>query len=297
LVAQIYERTAGVPLLVEEFTRLVRESAEAARGSKGSPSGAGASGSDIPATLADLVVARLDRIASDREIAQFAATLGRKFDYELLAAALSADDQRLEDELAKLVSADILFAEGQLPRCSYRFKHSLVEEALYNTIDEPKRRQFHRQIAQVMESRLPAMVDVPPELLAEHFLKAGMIPKAVEYCLKAGVRSRDRFANAEAVSHFNKGLELLELLEASVERDSRELELLGPLGTAYIAWRGYAAPEVGPVFHRAHILCERVGQTPQLFAIMWGNFAFHICAAIWRSVPIWLKRRWLSAND
>ncbi|MBV8587383.1 MAG: AAA family ATPase, partial [Verrucomicrobia bacterium] len=275
LVAQIYERTAGVPLLVEEFTRLVRESAEAARCSEASPSG-GATEAEIPATLSDLVVARLDRIASDREIAQFAAALGRQFDYELLAAALSVDEQRLEDELAKLVAANILFAEGQLPHRSYLFKHSLVEEALYNTIEEPKRRQFHRQIAEVMESRLPVMIDLPPELLAEHFLKAGAIQKAVEYRLKAGLRSRDRFANVEAVSHFNKGLELLELLEPSAERDSRELELLGPLGTAYIGWRGYAAPEVGPVFHRAHILCERVGQTPQVFAIMWGNFAFHV---------------------
>src|SRR5260370_38167839 len=73
-----------------------------------------------------------------------------------------------------------------------------------------------------------------------------------------------------------RGLKLLETLEASPERDARELELLGPLGTAYIASRGYAAPEVGPVFRRARTLCERVGQTPQLFAMMWGNFAFHI---------------------
>ena len=127
-----------------------------------------------------------------------------------------------------------------------------------------------------MEARFPHLVETQPELLAEHFTEGGIIEKAIEYCLKAGLRSRDRFAHVEAISHLTKGLELLETMDASPRRDARELELLGPLGTAYIASRGYAAPEVGPVFSRARALCERVGQTPQLFAMMWGNFAFHI---------------------
>ena len=127
-----------------------------------------------------------------------------------------------------------------------------------------------------MEARFAHLVEAQPELLAEHFAEAGMIEKAIGYCLKAGLRSRDRFAHVEAINHLTKGLKMLEALEASPERDARELELLGPLGTAYIASRGYAAPEVGPIFHRARALCERVGQTPQLFTMMWGNFAFHI---------------------
>jgi predicted ATPase/energy-coupling factor transporter ATP-binding protein EcfA2 len=276
LVAQIYERTGGVPLLVEEFTRMVRESTVLDLAAEVSASDIAANVREIPATLQDLVIARLDWMSSNRDIAQLAATLGREFDYELLAAVGAVEEQSLRAELAKLVSANILYVEGQPPGCTYRFKHTLLEEALYAAIDEPKRRQFHQQIAEVLEVRFTKMVDTPPELLAQHFIKAGIVQKAVEYCLKAGLRSRDRFANAEAVSHFTKGLELLEILDASPERDARELELLGPLGTAYIAWRGYAAPEVGPVFRRARTLCERVGQTPQVFAMMWGNFAFHI---------------------
>jgi predicted ATPase/energy-coupling factor transporter ATP-binding protein EcfA2 len=276
LVAQIYERTGGVPLLVEEFTRMVRESTMSDSAAERSASDVAASLREIPATLQDLVIARLDWMSANREIAQLAATLGREFDYGLLAAVVVVEEQSLQAELAKLVSANILCLEGEPPECIYRFKHSLLEEALYATIDEPKRRQFHQQIAEVLEARFTKMVDTPPELLAEHFIKAGIVRKAVEYCLKAGLRSRDRFANAEAVAHFTKGLELLQMLDASPERDARELEMLGPLGTAYIAWRGYAAPEVGPVFRRARALCERVGQTPQLFAMMWGNFAFHI---------------------
>jgi predicted ATPase/energy-coupling factor transporter ATP-binding protein EcfA2 len=276
LVTQIYQRTGGVPLLVEEFTRIVRESPGFGLG-RGEPrSSESGSVGDIPATLQDLVVTRLDHLRSDRETALLAAALGRQFGYELFAAISPVQEEKLKVELAKMVSADILYVDGHAPHCTYFFKHALLEEALYTTIEETKRRQFHQRIAETIERRFLTTVETQPELLAEHFAKAGLIEKAVGYYLKAGLRSRDRFANVEAVSHFHKGLELLETIEVTAERDTRELELLAPLGTAYIAWRGYAAPEVGPIFRRAHALCERVGATPQLFPIMWGNFAYHI---------------------
>jgi serine phosphatase RsbU (regulator of sigma subunit)/predicted ATPase len=280
LITQVYQRTGGVPLLVEEFTRMVRESAVASPTSAASPG-------EIPATLQDLVLARLERMGCDREIVLLASTLGHRFDYGLLAATASVGEERLRTELAKLVSADVLYSKGQWPHSSYLFKHALLEEALYTAIDEQERRAFHQRIAETMEAQFPNVAETQPELLAEHFTKAGLVLKAVWYCLKAGLRSKDRFANVEAVSHFQKGIHLLEKLEPSATRDALELELLGPLGTAYIAWRGYADPEVGPILSRAHALCERVGETPQVFAIMWGNFAYHIvrgdfrmCAAL-----------------
>jgi predicted ATPase len=141
--------------------------------------------------------------------------------------------------LAKLVSAGILYLKGQPPACHYLFRHALLEEALHSAIDLPKRRRFHQQVAEVMEERFPHLVETQPELLAEHFTEAGIIEKAIGYCLRAGLRSRDRSAHVEAISHLTKGLKLLETLVASPERDSRELELLGPLGTAYIASRGW----------------------------------------------------------
>jgi predicted ATPase len=223
-----------------------------------------------------LVIARLESTSSNRGVAQLAATLGRAFDYELLAAVVTIDEQALRAELAKLVSAGILYVKGQPPACVYQFKHALLEEALRSATSEPARRRFHQQVAEVMEARFGHLFETRPELLAEHFAEAGIIEKAIGYCLKAGLRSRDRFAHVEAISHFTKGLKLLEKVEASPERDAREIELLGSLGTAYIASRGYAAPEVGPVFKRASELCERVGQTPHVFAMMFGNFAFHI---------------------
>jgi predicted ATPase/energy-coupling factor transporter ATP-binding protein EcfA2 len=276
LVAQIYQRTGGVPLLVEEFTRLARESAAFEFGPGESGRGAAVVARDIPETLQDLVLARLDRLSINREVAQLAATLGCEFDHELLAAVVTLNEMTLRAELAKLVTAGILRVKGQPPQCTYFFKHALLEEALHGAIEGPKRRQFHRQVAEVLEGRFTNLVEGQPELLAQHFTEAGLIEKAVGYRLQAGLRARDRFAHVESISHLTQGLKLLEALDASPDREARELELLGPLGTAYIAARGYAAPEVGPVFRRARELCERVGQTAQLFAMMWGNFAFHV---------------------
>jgi len=276
LIAQIYHRTRGVPLLVEEFTRMAGESAVFGSSGFTPLSVSPASTRELPQTLQELVMVRLDRLSSNREVAQLAATLGREFDYGLLAAVVSVNEETLQAELEKLVSAGILNVKGHPPGCTYLFRHALLEEALHAAIEEQKRRRFHQRIAEVMEARFTHLVETQPELLADHFSKAGIFEKAIGYCLRAGLRSRDRSAHVEAISHLTKGLKLLEALDASPERDARELELLGPLGTSYIAARGYAAPEVGPVFSRAHVLCERVGQTPQLFAMMWGNFAFHI---------------------
>ena len=266
LVAQIYERTGGVPLLVEEFIRMARESAIFDPGS----------GEEIPVTLQQLVMARLDRLASNREVAQFAATLGREFQYELLAAVVSVDEPTLQVELAKLAEAEILFRKGSPPRCAYLFKHALLEEALHNALETGERRQFHRKVGEVMEARFPQMADNQPELLALHFTEAGLVEKAVGYWLRAGQRSLARFANVEAISHLKRGLEMLHAMQESAARDARELELLGPLGTAHIAARGYAAPEVGPIFERARSLAGRGGEPTPTFAMMRGHFAYHI---------------------
>ena len=220
-------------------------------------------------------MARLDRLEGDREVAQLAATLGREFSYERLAAVATLDEPTLQAEVAKLVHAEILYQKGRLPRCSYIFKHALLEDALYNALVKGKRQPFHRRIAEVLEARFPQTADTQPELLAHHFTEAGLTERAIGYWLKAGLRSRERSAEIEAISHLTRGQALLKTLNDSPERDARELELLTPLGTAYIASRGYAAPEVGPVFRRARELCERDGQPSQLFALMLGTWEWH----------------------
>jgi predicted ATPase len=233
-------------------------------------------GHEIPSTLQDLVMARLDRTEGGRELAQLAAVLGREFSHELLAAVAGLDEPVLEGELAKLVQAEILYAKGRPPRCTYTFKHALLEDALYNALVKGKRQQYHRRVGEVLESQFPQTVETQPELLGHHFTEAGLTEKAIAYWLKAGQRSRDRSANEEAIGHLTRGLELVATLPESPARDGLELQLLTSLAPTYIAARGYAAPEAGPILVRARAICERIGNRQLQFGIMLGKWEWHI---------------------
>src|SRR5262249_15620371 len=151
------------------------------------------------------------------------AALGREFSYELLAAVARMDEPALQAELARLVQADILYPKGLPSRRHYLFKHALLQEAAYHSLVKGKRQHFHRRIAEVLEARFPQTVEVQPELLAHHCTEAGLTDKAVGYWLKAGLRSRQRFADVEAIGHLTRGLALLETLPESPARDAREL--------------------------------------------------------------------------
>ena len=272
-VDQIYDRTGGVPLFVEEFTKMAQES--------GALKSTGTDASiwlkrQIPATLQDLVMARLDRMGGEREIAQLAATLGRDFSYELLAAVADGDEPTLQRDLEELVRAEILYAKGRPPHGSYTFKHALLEDALYNTLVKERRQQFHRRIGQVLQAQFPQTAETRPELLAHHFTEAGLTREGTEYWLKAGLRSAERSAYHEAIGQLTNAATLLGTLEETNARDEMELRVLGALAPAYIAVRGYATPEAGPVLDRARELCERVGQLPQLFGILLGTWEWRL---------------------
>jgi predicted ATPase/serine/threonine protein kinase len=260
LVEQVFDRAGGVPLFVEEFTKSVQD-----LGAR-----------TIPATLQDLVMARLDRMDTEREIAQLAAVLGHEFRYELLAAVASMEESALQAELAKLAQAEILYPKGCPPQCSYFFKHALLEDALYNALVKDRRQQFHRRIGEALAGKFPQIAETQPELLGHHFTEAGRTDEAIAYWLKAGQRSQERSAHCEAIGHLTKGLALLETLDESPERDGRELRLLTTLAPAYIAARGYASPEAGPILHRALELCRRIGNEQQLFGIMLGLWEWRL---------------------
>ena len=276
VIDQVFDRAGGIPLFIEEFTKMVQESGALDHTGDSGRRTKSQMAREIPATLQDLIMARLDRMEGDREVAQLAATLGREFSYEMLAAVANIDKSTLDEELAKLVRAEILYEKGRPPRSTYIFKHALLEDALYNALVKSKRQQFHGRIAQTLEAQFPQTMETQPELLAHHCTEAGLIEKSIGYWLTAGLRSQEQFANIEAISHLTKGLGLLSTLAESPERDVNELLLLNPLGSVYQAALGYAAPEVGPAFARARELCQRIGQTSQLFAVMWGNWSWHL---------------------
>src|SRR5262249_36017284 len=184
-VQRISDRAGGVPWCAEEFTTTVR----------GPPApGAGAEAllpHEVPATLQDLVMARLDRLEGDREVVQLASALGREFDYELLAAVSAAGEAVLRGELEKLVRAEIPSPKARPPRCSYTFKHALLQDAAYNSLVRSKRQQFHRQIAAALEVHFPQAAEARPELLAHHCTEGGLTERAVGCWLRAGLRSRE----------------------------------------------------------------------------------------------------------
>ncbi|HEV3303666.1 MAG TPA: protein kinase [Planctomycetaceae bacterium] len=276
LIEQVYDRTGGAPLFVEEFTKMVQESGAPAGAREGGAPATVLPAHQIPATLQDLMNARLDRMEGEQEVAQLAATLGREFSHELLSVVANMDEADLQSELDKLVRAEILFRKGRPPGGTYLFKHALLEDALYNSLVKSKRQEFHRRAALALEIQFPQTAEHRPELLAHHFTEAGLAEKGIDYWLQAGLRSKERSADVEAIGHLTKGLALLNTLEETPERDARELQFLTTLGPAYIAVRGYAAPEVGPVLLRARELCQRIGDPKQLFGIMLGMWEWRL---------------------
>jgi TOMM system kinase/cyclase fusion protein len=275
VVEQIVAKTDGVPLFVEELTKMVLESGllqeQEERYALTDPLPPLA----IPATLHDSLMARLDRLATIKGLAQLGATLGREFSYELLQAITPWDEATLRGGLHQLVEAEFLYQQGLPPQATYLFKHALIQEAAYQSLLRSTRQQYHQRIAQVLEVRFPEIAETQPELLAHHYTEAGLAAQAVGYWQQAGQRAHARAAPADAVVHFTQGLALLPTLPDGPERVQQELTLQLALGPALMVTRGFAAPEVGAAYTRARLLCQQVEETPELFRVLRGLFGFY----------------------
>ncbi len=274
IITQLADRTDGVPLFVEEFTQMVQESGVLAADRKGDDISLALHA--IPTSLQDLLAARLDRLASDPDVVQLGATFGREFTYELLNAASDLEEEELQQELAKLVEAELLFQKGRPPTSSYIFKHALIQDAAYNSLLNKKRRQFHKTIANTIETGFAETVETQPELLAHHYTEAGDIGKGLEYWLKAGQRAQLRCAVAEAMSHLQRGLELIKNMDEGPQRDQAELGFQLPMGAVLLQAKGYANDDVGNTFARARELCERLGPEAPLFHVIWGHWVWNV---------------------
>ena len=186
----------------------------------------------IPTTLHDSLMARLDRLATVKALAQLGATLGREFSSELLQAVAPWDEETLHQGLQQLVAAEFLYQQGLPPQATYRFKHALIQEAAYQSLLRHTRRQYHQQIAQVLEAQFPETVAEQPELLAQHYTAAGLAGQAVVYWQRAGQQALQRSANLEAIQHLTTGLALLATLPETPVRVQQELHLHIALGPA-----------------------------------------------------------------
>lgn len=257
VVDEILARTDGVPLFVEEVTRVLADSGML------QTEGRSASRRDveIPDTLRELLAARLDLLSTGaRETIQLAAALGREFRYELLRAVAPKGEWILREDLRELMDARLVYARRSTASEAYVFKHSLVRDAAYESMMRATRRGVHARIAAVLREQFPEVSQQQPELLAQHLEAGGETAAAIEYWHRAGDRALRRAAYAEATQHLQRGLAALERLPESAARKRMEVELLTTLGTVQFSTKGYAAPEVEETFARAHVLCEQLGQ-------------------------------------
>jgi class 3 adenylate cyclase/predicted ATPase len=275
VVEHIVAKTDGVPLYVEELTKAILVSdilrAEAGRYVLTGPLAA----VSIPATLQESLMARLDRLPTVREVAQLGAVLGREFAYEMLRALGVIAEPSLSDGLGRLVEAELLYQRGRPPKARYVFKHALVQDAAYQSLLKRTRQHYHRQVAELLESSFPEVVEAQPELIAHHYAEAGSASEAVSYLQRAGEKAVQRSANVEAIAQLAKGLEVVGGMPDGAERAHRELSLLTTMGPALIATKGYAAPEVEPAYRRAMALCEQLGDPARRFAALHGLWFFH----------------------
>ena len=279
VLRRLIAKTDGIPLFVEELTKMVLESGLLREEDGQYKLTAPLPFLTIPASLQDSLMARLDRLGTVKEVAQLGATLGREFTYELLQSVSSLDEATLKRGLNRLVEAELLYQSGTIPQAKYSFKHALIQEAAYQSLLKSKRQQYHKRIAKVVEEQFPETTETQPELLAHHYTEAVLIEQAIPYWQKAGERARQRSANMETIGHLTKGLELLSILQDTPERNQKELSLQTTLGPALIAIKGYAAPEVEKAYARAHELCCQMGETPQIFPVLSGLRGFYVVRA------------------
>jgi class 3 adenylate cyclase/tetratricopeptide (TPR) repeat protein len=255
----VVARTGGVPLFVEELTRAMLEEGSARM-----------TGREIPATLHDSLMARLDRLGPAKEIIQIGAAIGGEFSYALLRAVHPIPDEDLQGAIHSATDSELIYARGLPPDAIYRFKHALIRDAAYEALLKSKRQQLHSRIAQVIDEHFQGTFDTQPELIAHHYAQAGMPMRAVPYWHQAGQRAGQQGANAEAVSHVTTGLELLTKLPDTPARTQQELALLLSLGGLVTATKGFAAPEVEHIYRRARALCEQLGDQDKVFTALFG---------------------------
>jgi TOMM system kinase/cyclase fusion protein len=285
VVQHIAAQTDGVPLYVEEITKLVLESGLVRECEDRYELTGPLPALVIPTTLRDALMARLDRLTTAKAVAQLGATLGRTFPYELLHVVSQLDEATLQQELGRLLEAELLYQRGQPPQATYLFKHTLIQEAAYQSLLKSTRQQYHERIAQVLAVQFAETVEAQPELLAHHYTEAGLMAQAVPYWQRAGQRAMGRSTNLEAIAHLTKGLEVLATLPDTSERAEQELLLQTTLGPALVATKGFAAPEVLQAYARARELCQQVGETPQLFQVLRGLWYFYLIG-----VELWTAR-------
>jgi len=276
VVDQIADRTDGVPLFVEELTKSVLESGVLGEEVDRYVLDRALPPFAIPSTLHASLLARLDRLASVRLVAQTGAAIGREFSYALLHAVARLPETELQTALARLVASELVFQHGTPPDAVYAFKHALVQDAAHGSLLRSARRQLHAQIAEALEAQSPELMDTQPELFAQHYAEAGLVEKSVACWGRAGRRSAARSAMAEAALQLRKGLDQLALAPDNHQRQRQELEFYSALGAVLVAVKGHAAAQTGDTYAAARERWERLGSPAEFLRVPHGQSLHHV---------------------
>ena len=267
VLLRIEDKAGGVPLFVEELTRMVLESGQLRETRRGWVLTGERLAMEIPSTLQDLLMARIDGQQDAKETAQLAAVLGREFTVEQLTAVSELDEPELSRRLDQLVEAGLLSPLGE--GSGFVFKSTLIQETAYRSLLKSRRQHYHRKISRLF-AQAPEITGDRPEVVAHHLTEGGSWKDALKYWLQAGRRALSRSANLEAIAHLEKGLQLLTKVTISVLRDRQEVEFQSALGVAWAAARGFASEEAEQAWTRTRELCLVLGKPPQLALALHG---------------------------
>jgi class 3 adenylate cyclase len=276
IAEQIVERTDGVPLFIEELTKTVVESGVVSEAGDHYAVAGPTAPLAIPTSLHASLLARLDRLAPTREVAQIGSALGRSFSHELIAAVAAMPRDKLNDALDQLVIAELIFRRGTPPDAEYTFKHALVQDAAYGTLLRSPRQLLHGRIADAMLSRSDNEQIFRPEIIAHHLQSAGRFAESIKYWQQAGEEAVLQGSNREAIQHFGRAMSLLQTQAEVTERWRTELAVLSRLGPALMSVYGWSAAEVAETFERASQIARRLDSSADLAPSIAGLWLFNM---------------------
>ena len=272
----VVAKSDGVPLFLEELTKsILSGQAIRLRGDKGD-SVLDLENLDIPETLRDSLMARLDQLGEAKVIAQLGSAIGRDFAYDLLKEVSNLDDDKLVQLLSRLVSSELVFQRGVGPNRRYHFKHSLIQDTAYESLLRSKRAEFHQRIASALEKLFPDIGHSQPELMARHYALSGQKAKAVDHWNLAAERALQQSANLEAIHHASEGIRHVADLDDEQRRDELLLSLYIHLSTAISGTKGDAVPEVEDIHQKAATLLNRSENPSLAFSLTREMHAYYI---------------------
>jgi DNA-binding winged helix-turn-helix (wHTH) protein/class 3 adenylate cyclase/tetratricopeptide (TPR) repeat protein len=274
-VERILERTDGVPLFIEELTSTLLESGILRETKDSYVLDAPLPLVAIPMTLRASLIARLDRLAGVKEVAQIGAAIGREFSYELIRAVAPLTTMDLEAALGRSIASGLISCRGTPPEATYVFKHALIQDAAYSSLVRSRKQHLHRVIAQTIQERFSEIVATEPETVAHHCAAGGIFETASDYWVKAGDNCLSRFAYLEATKHLEQAVTSLKTLIQTPKTMERELEILLKMVSPLIAIRGPGSREVETLYLRALALIDELGDAAQRYPVLWGLWFAH----------------------